>query len=413
MIELLTPAEMAEADRLAIAGGTPGIELMENAGRAVADAVARRSARRTAGPGRGRPRQQWRRRLCRGADPRRARLSGPACCCWATATSSRAMRRWRPAAGTGRSSRPTPRGLAGAELIVDALFGAGLDRPVEGAARAMIEAMNACGRADPRGRSAERHQRHKRSSDGSSGPSSATASRSSAASPAICCCRDGCIAGRSRSPTSAFRTSVLADDQAATSSPMGRALWSGAFPVPQLERPQIRARPCRGGVRRIWRSTGAARLAARGALRAGAGLVTIASPRDALAVNAAANLASWCGQSMTRRGFRRCSRTARHQRGRARAGRRGRPAAARHGAGGADIGECAVVLDADALTSFADDPETLFSAIKTQGDRRQFSLRTRANSLDCSDMAIEAADKSSKFELARSALPRPPARPSC
>src|SRR5204862_511912 len=36
---------------------------------------------------------------------------------------------------------------------------------------------------------------------------------------------------------------------------------------------------------------GAARLAARGALRAGAGLATIASPRAALAVHAAANLA--------------------------------------------------------------------------------------------------------------------------
>src|SRR5262252_1364117 len=42
MIELLTTAEMAEADRRTIALGVSGIALMENAGRAVTDAVAAR-----------------------------------------------------------------------------------------------------------------------------------------------------------------------------------------------------------------------------------------------------------------------------------------------------------------------------------------------------------------------------------
>ena len=141
MIELLTTAEMAQADRLAIAAGTSGIELMENAGRAVADAVAARHPPAVAvvavvGPGnnggdgfvaarilveRG---YSVRLLLVGDAD----RLKGDA---------ALAAGRWN-----GPLEAASPAGLAGAGVVIDALFGAGLDRAVEGMARAMIEAIN-------------------------------------------------------------------------------------------------------------------------------------------------------------------------------------------------------------------------------------------------------------------------------
>ena len=68
------------------------------------------------------------------------------------------------------------------------------------------------------------------------------------------------------------------------------ALWGRAFPPPRADGHKYsrgHAVVVSGGLS----TTGAARLAARAALRAGAGLVTIASPREALTVNAAANLA--------------------------------------------------------------------------------------------------------------------------
>ena len=45
--KILTVAEIAAADRSAIAAGTPGCELMERAGAAVADAIAERFSQRS------------------------------------------------------------------------------------------------------------------------------------------------------------------------------------------------------------------------------------------------------------------------------------------------------------------------------------------------------------------------------
>src|SRR4051794_19004288 len=126
MIELLTNAEMAEADRLTIASGTVGIELMERAGRAVAEAVAARHPPGSkvvvvAGPGnnggdgfvaaRVLAERGHRVRLLLLGD--RSRLKGDA---------AAAAQRWQ-----GEVEPVSPRRLAGADVIVDALFGAGLD----------------------------------------------------------------------------------------------------------------------------------------------------------------------------------------------------------------------------------------------------------------------------------------------
>jgi ADP-dependent NAD(P)H-hydrate dehydratase / NAD(P)H-hydrate epimerase len=142
--------------------------------------------------------------------------------------------------------------------------------------------------------------------------------------------------------------------------------WGASFPVPQADGHKY-ARGHAVIVSGDMASTGAARLAARGALRAGAGLVTLASPRDALAVNAAALTAVMVRPVDTAIEF-----------GELIGDRRLNACVIGPGAGvnartrdfvhTALSAQRHLVLDADALTSFADAPDRLFESIKASQD---------------------------------------------
>ena len=120
---------MGEADRLTIAGGMAGAVLMENAGRAVADAISRRWAPRPVavlcGPGnnggdgyvtaRLLAQQGWPVTLaCTGA-PKKGTDAAAAAALW-----------------HGPSARFGARAAGRADLVIDAVVGAGLSRDVDG-----------------------------------------------------------------------------------------------------------------------------------------------------------------------------------------------------------------------------------------------------------------------------------------
>lgn len=136
---LLTPEQMGEADRRTIAGGVPGIALMENAGRAVADAVSRRWSPRPiavlCGPGNNGGDGFVAARILaeRGWTVRLALLG--------ERTASRSDAAAAAARWTGPVERLGAEALEGAGLAIDAIFGAGLARPVEGVAAEVIRAL--------------------------------------------------------------------------------------------------------------------------------------------------------------------------------------------------------------------------------------------------------------------------------
>jgi hydroxyethylthiazole kinase-like uncharacterized protein yjeF len=115
-------------------------------------------------------------------------------------------------------------------------------------------------------------------------------------------------------------------------------------------------------------STGAAKLAARGALRAGAGLVTIASPADALAAHAAESVAVMVRQVDDADGLA-AFLTDRRRNAVVLGPGGGVGDETRRQVAAALASEAAAVLDADALTSFAGEAATLAAAIAGHSER--------------------------------------------
>ena len=361
MIEVLTDAEMGEADRLTISGGIAGLTLMESAGKAVALTVSARQSPGgrvvvLAGPGNnGGDGFVAARLLVERGYAVTVLLVGALDQLKGDAAA--AANAWNRAVTIAR-----PEGLAGADVIIDALFGAGLNRPVADLAYAMIEAVNAQAAPViavdlPSG------------INGSSGAIMGTAIKA-AETVTFFRKKPGhlLMPGRTHCGTVSIVPIGIPDAVLARIGPRTfenlPELWRDKFCLPRVEGHKYDRGHAVVVSGPSW-STGAARLAARGALRAGAGLVTIASPREALAINAAANLAI-----MVRPvdGVADLARFLSDPRLNALAIG---PGLGVNGATSELVltalsGDRAVVLDADAITAFAKSPEQLAAAIKAR-----------------------------------------------
>jgi hydroxyethylthiazole kinase-like uncharacterized protein yjeF len=344
--QILTVAETAQADKAAIAAGVAGSVLMDRAGTAVADALAARFRTQpvivACGPGnnggdgyvtaRVLKERGWPVEVRALADPK-------------TEDAKAARASW-----TGPVGR-LDRGF-GEAVVVDALFGAGLSRPLSGAAATAVEAMAQVSQKVvavdlPSGIAGD--------SGKPMGPSASARLTVTfhAKKPAHVL-----EPGRSRCGEVVVADIGLGETSARLFE-NGPELWLSRFPWPDAASHK-HARGRLIVVSGEAASTGAARLAARGGLRIGAGLVTLFSPPDALAINAA-HL-----EAVMLRGFE-TDLALEQAAGQVDAAVIG-PAAgvsettllnvlalARTGA--------ALVLDADAITVFRDDPEELFSLL--------------------------------------------------
>jgi NAD(P)H-hydrate epimerase len=356
---LLSCSEMARADAAAMAGGVPGTDLMEAAGRAVAEAVMGRHRSQPVvvlcGPGnnggdgfvaaRHLQAAHWPVRV--GLLGARSALKGDAA--WASET-------WKGPV------EPLFLGLLdGRPLVIDALFGAGLARPIGGVAGQLIdrindEALTAIAVDVP---------------SGLHGDSGEVMGRAPRAERTVTFFR--AKAGH-YSLEGLKRCGVLS----VVDIGIPRTVLDGIAPQLWLNTPALwRQHLQRDGLddHKYARghatilggevATGAARLAALAARRAGAGLVTIATPRSAMAIYQAAepgNLVAECEDGVA---FARLLDDERRNSVLVGPGS-GVSERTRASALAALATGRAVVLDADAITAFGQTPASLFDAVHGQ-----------------------------------------------
>ncbi|WP_127143477.1 NAD(P)H-hydrate dehydratase [Pelagibacterium montanilacus] len=361
MQELLTPAQMAQADQLAVTSGVSSLTLMENAGQAVAFEIARRFPLQPVlvlcGPGNnGGDGFVVARLLIERGWPVRLALFGDREALSGDAAEMESL--W-----TGPVETADAGMCAGFGLIVDALLGAGLSRKVDGRLAELIAAVNASGAnivaVDlPSG------------VDGASGLVMGAAVKA-----ALSVTFFRSKPGHLLEPGSSLSGEVVLTDIGIPD----RVLCDIEPEIFEND-PHLWTLPRREASDHKYSfghcvvvsgdglHTGAARLAALGAARAGAGLVTIAGPRDALAVHAAhltEIMLSPCETAPDLAALLEDTRKNAIVLG-----------------PGLGIGEAtralvltalehapAVLLDADAITSFADSPQTLFGAIAARPGR--------------------------------------------
>jgi NAD(P)H-hydrate epimerase len=369
---LLSVAEMGRADAAAIAGGTPGATLMQNAGAAVAAAVQDRWAAAPTvvlcGPGNNGGDGFVAARLLADAGwPVRVALLGAREALKGDAAHHAEL--WQGAVLPLAADT-----LDEAAVVVDALFGAGLSRPLDGAAAATVAALNT-----RRGQGAAGvvavdvpsgvHGDSGKVLGADDDPAAACAAGLAVAADATVTFfrrKPGHLLYPGRGLCGALTCAdigipaAVLDAVAPATFANAPALWRAHLPRPNpaLHKYSRGLAVIAGG----GRMTGAARLAARGAMRAGAGMVRLAVPPEAVLHYAAALETAVVVGVRDTAGFAELVQDP-------------RAAAALLGPGLEVTGSTRervlaalktgkpVVLDADALSVFAETPELLFESI--------------------------------------------------